>query len=113
MADDAFRPSWTTPSIEFAILPPAVGRRAPKQLKAFGVGENYCARGGFSDASQRSFSERSRITDKFKRRRAHNGRNASAPAHISREQKQEMRKNGCRDESNLAPAAEFMYIIYL
>ena len=23
--------------------------------------------------------------DKFKRRRAHNGRNASAPAHISRE----------------------------
>ena len=32
------RPSWATPSIEFAIMPPAVGRRAPKQLKAFGVG---------------------------------------------------------------------------
>ena len=32
------------------------------------------------------FSERSRIADKFKLRRTHNGRNASAPAHISREQ---------------------------
>ena len=82
MADDAFRPSWATPSIEFAIRL----WRSPKQLKAFGVGENYCARGGFSSASQRCFSERSRIADKFKRRRAHDERNASAPAHISREQ---------------------------
>ena len=49
------RPSWATPSIEFAILPPALGRRAPKQLKSV-------------------------------RRRVHNGRTASAPAHISREQ---------------------------
>ena len=60
--------------------------RSPKQLKTFGVGENYCARGGFSSASGRRFSERSRIADKFKRRRAHNGRNASVLAHISREQ---------------------------
>ena len=74
MAEDAFCPSWATPSIEFAIRL----WRSPKQLKAFGVGENYCARGGFSSASQRCFSERSRIADKFKRRRAHNGRNASA-----------------------------------
>ena len=59
--------------------------RSPKQLKAFGVGENYCARGGFSSASQRCFSERSRIADKFKRRRVDNERNASAPARISRE----------------------------
>ena len=29
--------------------------RSPKQLKAFGVGESYCARGGFSDASLRCF----------------------------------------------------------
>ena len=59
--------------------------RSSKQLKAFGVGENYCARGGFSSASQRCFSERSRIADKFKRRRVDNERNASAPARISRE----------------------------
>ena len=60
--------------------------RSPKQLKTFGVGENYCARGGFSSASGRRFSERGRIAGKFNRRRAHHGRNASVLAHISREQ---------------------------
>jgi len=34
MADDAFRPSWATPSIEFVIRL----WRSPKQQKAFGGG---------------------------------------------------------------------------
>ena len=42
---------------------------SPKQLKTFGVGENYFARGGFSSASGRRFSERGRIAGKFNRRR--------------------------------------------
>ena len=33
MADDAFRPSWATPSIEFAILPPTLRRGSPPALR--------------------------------------------------------------------------------
>ena len=55
----------TTPSVEFAIRL----LRSPKSLEAFGRGENQSARGGFSSASQRAVSDRSRISDKFKRHR--------------------------------------------
>ena len=37
MAGDVFRPSWTTPSIEFAILPPAKGRGSQLGLVTRGV----------------------------------------------------------------------------
>ena len=33
MADDAFCPSWATPSIEFAILPPTLRRGSPPALR--------------------------------------------------------------------------------
>ena len=56
----------------------SVPKRSPKVLKAFGGGENQYARGGFSSASQRTFSDRSRITDKFIRRRVDAVRDAAS-----------------------------------
>ena len=39
-ADDAFRPSWAAPSIEAAILPPAVGRGNPLSTIPVASGSN-------------------------------------------------------------------------
>ena len=42
-ADDAFRPTWATPSIEFAILPPTLRRGSPRS-----VSEKAIVRGAVS-----------------------------------------------------------------